>query len=157
VFYHLSATTRLMKEKIMATIQKDLHNQATNFGEQAKDKASDVTNKAKDIGSAATQKVGEAANYVGKKADDATCAMGAGMKSAADTIRENAPDKGILGSASSAVASTLEQGGRYLEEQGLSGIGSDMTNLIRRNPIPAVLIGVGVGFLMARMFTSSRS
>ena len=108
----------------MATIHKDLHNQATNFGEQTKDMASDVGNKAKDMGSAAAQKAGEAANYVGKKADDATCAMGAGIKSVAQTIRESTPDKGILGSASSAVADTLEQGGRYLQEQGLSGIGA---------------------------------
>jgi len=141
----------------MATIHKDLHSQATNFGEQAKDMASDVGNKAKDMGSAATQKASEAANYVGKKADDATCAVGAGMKSVAQTIRESTPDKGILGSASSAVADTLEQGGRYLQEQGLGGIGTDMTNLIRRNPIPALLLGVGFGFLMARALTSSRS
>ena len=25
-----------------------------------------------------------------------------------------------------------------------------MTNMIRRNPIPAVLIGIGIGFLLAR-------
>jgi hypothetical protein len=146
-----------MKERIMATIQKDLHNQASNFGEQAKGTASDVASKAKDIGATATQKASEAASYVGKKADDATGAVGAGMKSVAQTIRENTPDKGMLGSATSAVADTLEQGGRYLQEQGLSGIGTDMTNLIRRNPIPAVLVGIGVGFLLARALTSSRS
>lgn len=75
----------------------------------------------------------------------------------AQTIRENAPEKGMMGTASSAVADTLEQGGRYLQEQGLSGLGADMTNMIRRNPIPSVLVGFGLGFLIARFLTTSRS
>jgi hypothetical protein len=29
-----------------------------------------------------------------------------------------------------------------------------MTNLIRRHPIPAVLIGIGLGYLLARMTRS---
>jgi hypothetical protein len=141
----------------MATIHKDLQNQAANAGEYAKDKAAEGLNKAKDIGSTVTQKAGDAANYVGKKAEDATSAVGTGMKSMAQTIRESVPDKGMMGAGASAVASTLEQGGRYLEEQGLSGLGADMTNMIRRNPIPSVLVGFGLGFLIARFISSSRS
>ena len=32
----------------------------------------------------------------------------------------------------------------------LSGIGEDLTGMIRRNPVPALLIGIGLGFLIAR-------
>jgi hypothetical protein len=56
----------------------------------------------------------------------------------------------VLGSASSAVASTLESSGRYLQEHGLSGVGEDLTNMIRKNPVPALLMAVGIGFLIAR-------
>jgi hypothetical protein len=72
------------------------------------------------------------------------------MKSLASSIREHTPRSGVMGTASSAVANTLESGGRYLEEEGLRGIGEDLTNLIRRNPIPALLVGIGVGYLLAR-------
>lgn len=137
----------------MTTAQKQFHNQATEFGEQAKDIAGDVANKAKETGAALAQKAGEATSYVGKKADDATAAVGAGMKSVASTIRDKGPEKGVLGSANSAVADTLDQGGRYLQEKGLSGIGNDMTEVIRRNPIPAVLVGIGLGYLVARALT----
>jgi len=126
----------------------------------------DAANKAKEAGSTLTQKAGDAASFVGKKAEDAasfvgkkaedaTSAMGSGMKSLADTIREKGPEGGTLGSATSAVASTLESGGRYLQEHGLSGIGGDMANLIKRNPIPALLVGIGLGFLIARATTRS--
>jgi hypothetical protein len=30
----------------------------------------------------------------------------------------------------------------------------DVTELIRRNPIPAMLIGVGIGFLLAKVMRS---
>jgi hypothetical protein len=78
------------------------------------------------------------------------------MKSLASTIREKGPHEGMLGSASSAVANSLESGGRYLQEEGLGGIGDELTGLIKRNPLPSVLIGIGIGFLIARA-TSSRS
>jgi hypothetical protein len=31
----------------------------------------------------------------------------------------------------------------------------DMTNLVRRNPIPALLLGLGVGFLIGRVLSST--
>ena len=32
-------------------------------------------------------------------------------------------------------------------------IANDVTNLIKRNPIPALFVGIGVGFLLARACT----
>jgi hypothetical protein len=130
--------------------KKDIGTMASNVGHQAQETASEAAKEAKDLASAVSQKVGDAAAYVGKKAEDTVAGLGSGIKSLGETIREHAPSSGIAGSASSAVADTLETSGRYLKEQGLGGIGADLTNLIRRNPIPALLIGVGAGFLLAR-------
>jgi len=138
----------------MATAQKDLHNQASNMAEHAKDAATEAVNKAKDIGSTVSQKASDTASYVGKKAEDATSSVGAGMKNLAGTIRDKMPEKGMLGAAGSAVADTLESSGRYLQQEGLSGIGNDLTNMIRRNPIPALFLGIGVGYLLARATTT---
>lgn len=140
----------------MATAQKDFQHQASNMAEHAKDVATEAANKAKDAGATVAQKASDAASFVGKKAEDATSSVGAGMKNLAGTIRDKTSDKGIIGAAGSAVADTLESGGRYLQQQGLSGIGEDMTNMIRRNPIPAVLLCVGLGYLLARA-TATRS
>jgi hypothetical protein len=63
--------------------------------------------------------------------------------------------QGVLGGAANSVADTLDSAGRYLEEEGLSGISEDMSAMIRRNPIPALLIGVGIGFLLGRSMASS--
>lgn len=133
---------------------KEMASQAKETGssvmEKAKDMGSSAVEKARDMASNVGHKVGDAASYVGHRAEDATSAVGSGMKSLAGNIREHTPQGGVLGTATGAVADTLESGGRYLEEHGLSGIGEDMTSLIRRNPIPAVLVGIGIGFLIAR-------
>jgi hypothetical protein len=118
--------------------------------QQARETASNAMDTAKDVAAAAGKKASEAASYVGQKAEDATTAVGSSMKSLAGTIRDSGPHEGMLGNASSAVASTLESGGRYLEQHGLKGIGEDLTNVIRRNPIPTLLIAVGLGYLVAR-------
>ena len=124
--------------------------------ERAQEAATYVADKAKSAASSAMHSAEGAASYVGQKAGDATAAVGGSLKSLGGTIRENTP-KGMVGDASCAVADTLESAGRYLEDEGLSGISEDMTNMIRRNPIPALLIAVGVGFLLARAMSSSRS
>jgi hypothetical protein len=77
------------------------------------------------------------------------------MQSLAGSIRESAPHSGMMGSASTSVADSLERGGRYLQEEGLKGIADDVTDLVRKNPIPALLIGIGLGFILAR--ATSRS
>jgi len=85
-----------------------------------------------------------------KKAASATHSVGAGMESLADTIREKGPHEGTLGRASSRIASSLESGGHYLQEASLSSMAEDVTNVVRRNPIAAILVGVGIGYLLAR-------
>jgi hypothetical protein len=61
----------------------------------------------------------------------------------------------MLGSATRAVADGLEGTGKYLEDKNLSGMMDDMTGLIKRNPIPAVLLGLGIGFLVGRALSSN--
>jgi len=122
----------------------------------SKDSATGVMDMAKEAASyvgeqcnSAVKTAQDAVSSAGKRAEDATHAAGAGIKSFGNTIRENSPD-GYVKSAAGAVADTLENTGKYLEEEGLAGMAEDLTSLVKRNPIPALLIGVGVGFLLAR-------
>jgi hypothetical protein len=123
---------------------------ASSAVDKAKDTAHSLTEKAGEVASNVGHKVSEAASTVGHGADRAVQSAGSGMQSFADTVRERGPQSGMLGSASSAVADTLDSAGEYLESHGLSGVAEDITNLVRRHPIPALLIGIGVGFLLAR-------
>jgi len=124
------------------------------IGEQAKSIGEKVGEQVKNVATTAAHKTEDAAAFIGQKADQASEAVGSGMKSLGGTIRDHTPKEGVLATAGTAVADTLEGGGRYLEEHKLGEIGDDVTNMIRRNPIPSVLIAAGVGFILARAMRS---
>jgi len=120
--------------------------------------AGDKLNKAQQAGTEAADKAKEAVKSageaLGEAADAGAASVGTGMKSLAGTIRQQGPHEGMLGDATSTVAKTLEEGGRYLQKEGLSGMADDLSDMIRRNPIPAVLVGVGIGFMLAQLTRS---
>jgi len=131
------------KAKDMAQTAIDKTKDAAQAGmEKARDAAQAGMDKARDLASTGYDKAKDAA-------EGATSSVGSGMESLAGTIRDHSPG-GMLGSAASSVADTLEKGGRYIREEGLGGIADDLTGTIRRNPIPSVLVAVALGFLLAR-------
>lgn len=123
----------------MAAATENLNSATENLKNKASDVATNVADKAKHAASAA-----------GQKAEDATHAVGGGMRSLADTMRQKGPQEGVLGAATSSVAKGLDAGGQYLEQEGIKGMATDLTNLIRNNPIPVMLAAVGLGFFLAR-------
>jgi ElaB/YqjD/DUF883 family membrane-anchored ribosome-binding protein len=149
----------------MATQTEDRKNQTQKTWEdtanQAKEKGKsvveNVTDKAKSIAGDVADRAKSAAGYVQDKADQGVGYAGQGVESLGHAVRDRGPQSGMLGSANQAVASTLEQTGAYLQDKGVSGMASDLTAMIKNNPIPSMLIGVGIGFLLARLTSSSRS
>jgi len=116
--------------------------------------ASSARDAAGHVGEALSSAASSAASNVGHRAEQAVGATGRGFESLADTVRERGPNSGMLGTATKAVADTLDSTGRYIEQRNFSGMGEDLTNVIQRNPIPAVLIGLGIGFLLGRTLRS---
>lgn len=123
--------------------------------QEASSAASDVAGRTKEAASNVADKAREMASATKEKADQAVSSTGSGIASMGSKMRQSGPQEGMLGRANTAVADTIEQTGQYLEEHGLSGMADDVTSVIRRNPIPAVLVSVGIGFLLARMTTTS--
>jgi hypothetical protein len=146
-----------IKNQAQATGAKAAEHASTLAGqasEKAKDLASSAADKARDVASSAAQTARTAASAVGREAEDLTERFGGSVASMGDSIRRNAPREGYLGQAAGALADTVESGGRYIEREGLSGMADDLTTLVKNNPIPALLVGFGLGFLLARITRS---
>jgi hypothetical protein len=94
--------------------------------------------KAREFGETAATKANEAAPVIGEK-----------MKSLANAIREKSPHEGKLGTTASKVAGGLESASRYLHEKKFDHLGEDFRGLVRRYPLRSILIGLGLGFLLA--------
>jgi ElaB/YqjD/DUF883 family membrane-anchored ribosome-binding protein len=130
---------------------------ATNAADKARDTATSVADKARDLAQgardAASGAVERARDMASSAAESATHSMGGGASTLAGTIRHSLPSEGMIGTAASTVADTLERGGQYLSEGNLRSMSNDLSNVIRQNPIPSVLVGVGVGFVLAHLLS----
>jgi hypothetical protein len=89
-----------------------------------------------------------------------------GVRQMGETVNTAAPDvaarltetAGAVGAtvqetaatAARAVADTAKGAGGYLQAMGMDRITGDVTGLMRRYPIAAVLIGIGIGLLVGR-------
>jgi uncharacterized protein YjbJ (UPF0337 family) len=81
--------------------------------------------------------VNTAAHDVAARLTETAGAVGA-------TVQETAA------TAARAVADTVKGAGGYLQAKGMDQIMGDLTGLIRRYPVPALLIGLGIGLLVGR-------
>jgi uncharacterized protein YjbJ (UPF0337 family) len=95
-------------------------------------------------------KVKEAAAGAATKVAQATSVVGEKIGSLAGVIREKAPQQETVRIAATAVANRLDAARTYLQETDLGQVGGDLGRLIRRYPLPALLIGLGIGYLWGR-------
>jgi uncharacterized protein YjbJ (UPF0337 family) len=63
----------------------------------------------------------------------------------------------VAGAAGAAVTDTAAGAGTYLQDRGVEGLSEDLTGLIRRHPVPALLIGLGIGYVLGRSFGTGRT
>lgn len=122
--------------------------------EKAKEAGFQAADKAREAASSVGDMVSQAASAVGNTADNLASSAGSGIKRLGETLGEQAPHEGVLGNASQTVANTLKESGKYIQDAGLSGMAEDVTELIRRNPVPAILVGMGIGFVIGRAMRS---
>lgn len=134
---------------------------ASSMAEAVTDKARDAANwageKAGDAAGWAGDKARDAAHWTGDKADSAAERAGEGLRNLAGKVRDNAPSEGVFGSAADTVARGMERTGDYLRDEGVTGMGRDIVNMVKAYPLPALLIGMGLGYLLARATSSNRS
>jgi len=133
----------------MASATQNAKDLLGNVADKARTAEGQVADRVKDFASQTADRAKDFGKSASNMAENATSRVGSGVESMADKLRDSAPSEGMVHNAATKVADTLERGGRYLQEEGLAGMADDLTSVIKRNPIPAVLIGIGVGYLIA--------
>lgn len=116
----------------------------------SEEKFQDYTSSIADNVEGAKAKAQELASTAAGKARDITAKVGEQMKGLAGQVRDRSPQEGTFGTAAESVAKNLESAGAYLEEKDFGGMVEDLTALVRRYPMQSLLIGMGIGFLLAR-------
>lgn len=103
------------------------------LGKGVQEGATALKDKAEGLAATAAEKARGAVDAVGEKAGEIASAIGEQAQQAAATVSD-----------------TWEAGKHYVEERGLQGMASDVSEIIRRYPLPSVLLGLCAGFLIAR-------
>jgi uncharacterized protein YjbJ (UPF0337 family) len=137
------------KEKLVGLLQErygytreqaeqEIERRLQEYGDKVAGVVASVSAKAQEFGAKAAKKANETAPFVGEK-----------MGTLATSIRERAPREGTLGTATTKVAEGLESASYYLQEKRFEHLGDDFRGLVRRYPLQSLLIGFGLGFLLA--------
>ena len=119
--------------------EQEVERRFKEYGNRTGGVVENVTTKAQELSSTAVNKANEAATGVGEK-----------IGSLATVIWENAPHEGAVATAASTVADGLESASSYLREKKFDALAHEVTNLVRTYPVQSLLIGVGLGYLLAR-------
>jgi hypothetical protein len=113
-----------------------------------------MADKARDAARGAVESARDTATGVMDRARDVA-------SNAADTARDWASgavgavkDSDVVNKAGEYVSDAWESGSRYFQEHNFKDMAEDVAGVIRRNPIPALLVGVGLGFILARSLRS---
>jgi len=133
---------------------KQAGDKATDIAQSAVDKVKQTADdlRSKDAGQIvddARAKAAEVGDAAATKVDSAMTATGEQMSTLAQTVRENAPE-GKAGEVATKAADALDRGGEYLQTADLQMVRGDLERVIREHPIESLLVGVGVGYLVAR-------
>jgi uncharacterized protein YjbJ (UPF0337 family) len=133
--------TGLLQEKYGYTreqAEQEIDHRLQEYGDKVAGVVASASAKAQEFGATAAKKANEAAPLIGEK-----------IESLATSIREKAPRDSTLGTATTKVAEGLESASYYLKEKRFEYLGEDLQGLVRRYPLQSLLVGFGLGFLLA--------
>jgi hypothetical protein len=118
---------------------------------KVKETAGTIGEMASSAASAVGNMTSQAAENLSDDADYLASSAGRGAQRFGEQLSRTAPHSGMVGDMSQSIARSITEGGEYLEYSKLSGMGKDLTKVIQRNPIPTILISIGLGWIASRM------
>ncbi len=120
-------------------------------GEQMGRKAEDAAQRAGEKARQVSEDVGEMAQRGSDKARQVAERVGDEIAGASDRIQEKLRETGKgVGEVVNTVSEKVRSSAQYLEDSSVEDVIEDATVLVKRYPIHAVLLGVGIGFLLGR-------
>jgi len=129
----------------------DINTRKVTMNTNANEFGYDAAAKARETAQSVSDMARQAASNATKRADEMAASAGQSIKELGKKLGDHAPSQGMLGTASQAVARSLQDGGEFLKETTMAGLAKEVTNLIKKNPLPAVIIGLGLGMMLGRI------
>lgn len=121
---------------------------------KANQKMDEMGGKAKNMADEGKHKVDEMAGKAQDRADQGMDKAADSMDKAADKLRQRGDEQGgTMGSVAGTAADAMESASSFLHETDSSQMMDQLEAYIRKNPTQSLLIGAGVGFILAKAFS----
>lgn len=117
-------------------------------GAHAKGDGTGVMVQAEHLASAVKDGVVHAGESVSATANSAVASVGGTMSGMANSIRQHTP--AAVAPYTEKATAGLQHAGEYLQHGSIGGMAEDLTQVVRRHPVPSLLIGATLGFLLGR-------
>ena len=138
------------KDKLIGLVQERYGYARDQVEQEVERRFKEYSDKTAGAVAGITAKAREASATAANKANEAARVIGDRIGSLAGVIREKAPQEGTVATAATAVADGLESASSYLQEKKFEHLAKDISALLRTYPVQSLLIGVGLGYLLAR-------
>ena len=130
-----------------------MKDQAKHKMDDMSHKADEMTDKAKGMVDDGKHKAEEVAGMAHERADQGMDKAADSMDKAAEMLRQRGDEQGgTVGSMAGTAADAMESASSYLHNTDTSQLMDQLETYIRKNPTQSLLIGAGVGFILAKAF-----
>lgn len=127
----------------------------SDITDRLSDTAQGVKQQVTDAASTAKQKISDAGRQASDKIDEKRGPAADALESAASAIHEKAedlPGGETVKSVAHSAAEKLESTAGYIREHDVRAMLTDVEEIVKRNPGPALLVAAAIGFLIGRAF-----
>jgi len=115
-----------------------------------------VADRTREVASTVKTRASELGSRVVERTDAAMSAAGQRIEDLGHSLRDRASDDGRMGRVLGRTAQALEHSGQYLQESTPTDVRMDLEDVMRRRPLTTLLVGAGIGFLIARALRGRR-
>lgn len=145
----------VVAEKMQEAVQETSHRLEGQMGDQMRRTATAAQHDAKRM---AKEKVGETMHRAEDRANRVMDRAADGLESAAHRLDDMANRQGGQGGATARVgdfahqaADTMESTARYLRDNDVRALQSDLERMVREKPLQTLLIGVAAGWVLGKI------
>jgi len=132
----------------------NMQNAGGNVADKARDVARTAVETARDTATGVADRARDLAGNVADKARDVAGTVAETTRDWASGAVGAVAESDVVNKASEYASEAWETGSRYFQEHNFKDMAEDVAGVIRRNPIPAMLVGIGLGFILARSLRS---
>jgi len=130
--------------------------EASNLADQAAEATKSVGNTISDAATSLRDKTQDIGRAAKEKMDESRLSAASALRNVASGLHENAGKLPNVPDLAHSAASRLDEAAGYLESRDMNRLMADVGHVVKRNPIPSLMLAALAGFFVGRALSNNR-